>query len=174
MPEGESTYYTNSVDHPHDRFEDYIVTDLISDVETKVPADPSRRAIAGVSMGGFGAIKLALKHPGLYKFVGALSPGQSTFPADRSQSSRFHSIDITQPFLGRGDPKAAKRMIHSSWLGFPIPEEYLYSLRGTGRPIPVEPPLRSTPRPAKVSVRVSRRDRRTRLEPMEPTTSLRI
>jgi len=74
MPEGESSYYTNSVDRPSDRFEDYIVKDLITDVEAKFPADPSRRAIAGVSMGGFGAIKLALKYPALYGFVGALSP----------------------------------------------------------------------------------------------------
>lgn len=74
MPEGESSYYTNAVERPHDRFEDYIVTDLISDVESKFPAALSDRAIAGISMGGFGAIKLALKHPALYKFVGALSP----------------------------------------------------------------------------------------------------
>jgi len=74
MPEGESSYYTNSADRPKDRFEDYIVQDLIADAETRFPADRSRRAIVGVSMGGFGAIKLALKHPELYRFVGALSP----------------------------------------------------------------------------------------------------
>jgi putative tributyrin esterase len=74
MPEGESSYYTNSVDRPKDRFESYITKDLIADVETRFMADPSRRAIAGVSMGGFGAIKLALKNPALYQFVGALSP----------------------------------------------------------------------------------------------------
>lgn len=73
MPEGESSYYTNSVDRPKDRFEDYIVKDLIADVEAKFPVDPSQRAIAGISMGGFGAIKLALKHPEVYRFVGALS-----------------------------------------------------------------------------------------------------
>ena len=74
MPEGESSYYTNSVDRPKDRFEDYVVKDLVSEVEARFPADPSRRAIVGDSMGGFGAIKVALKHPGLYMFVGALSP----------------------------------------------------------------------------------------------------
>jgi S-formylglutathione hydrolase FrmB len=74
MPEGESSYYTNSVDRPEDRFEDYIVEDLIADVESKFPTDPSRRAIVGISMGGFGAIKLAMKRPDLYRFVGALSP----------------------------------------------------------------------------------------------------
>jgi len=29
LPEGESSYYKNSVDRPQDRFEDYIVKDLI-------------------------------------------------------------------------------------------------------------------------------------------------
>lgn len=95
MPEGESSYYTNSEDRPHDRFEDYIVTDLISDVESRFLADPSRRAIVGVSMGGFGAIKLALKHPGLYKFVGALSPAidvpSRPFSIKRISQYRHHA-----------------------------------------------------------------------------------
>ena len=74
MPEGGSSYYTNSVDRPKDRFESYITKDLIADVEARFLPDSSRRAIAGVSMGGFGAIKLALKYPAVYQFVGALSP----------------------------------------------------------------------------------------------------
>jgi putative tributyrin esterase len=95
MPEGESSYYTNAVDRPHDRFEDYIVTDLISEVESKFPADPSRRAIVGVSMGGFGAIKLGLKHPTLYRFVGALSPAidvpSRPFSIKRISQYRHHA-----------------------------------------------------------------------------------
>ena len=75
MPEGENSYYTNSATRPQDKFEDYIVKDLIADVESRFPAVPRRdsRAIAGVSMGGYGAIKIALKHPGLYGFVAGLS-----------------------------------------------------------------------------------------------------
>jgi putative tributyrin esterase len=95
MPEGESSYYTNSVDRPKDRFEDYIVKDLISDVETRFPADPTRRAIIGVSMGGFGAVKLALKHPELYGFVGALSPAidvpSRPFSIKRISQYRYHA-----------------------------------------------------------------------------------
>jgi S-formylglutathione hydrolase FrmB len=57
MPEGNSSYYTNSAGHPQDSYEDYIVHDLITDVEQRLPAASGRthRAIAGVSMGGFGA-----------------------------------------------------------------------------------------------------------------------
>jgi putative tributyrin esterase len=75
MPEGNSSYYTNSADRPQDRYEDYIVRDLIFDVEQRFPAasDRTHRAIAGVSMGGFGAVVLALKHPDLFVFAGGLS-----------------------------------------------------------------------------------------------------
>src|SRR5260221_11191530 len=56
MPEGGSSYYTNAVDRPQDRYEEYIVKDLISDIESKFPvaSERGKRAIAGVSMGGFG------------------------------------------------------------------------------------------------------------------------
>jgi putative tributyrin esterase len=76
MPEGDSPYYTNSAERPRDRYEDYIIKDLIADVESRFPAsiDRSKRAIVGVSMGGFGAVKLGLKYPELFSFVGAISP----------------------------------------------------------------------------------------------------
>src|ERR1051326_6933253 len=76
MPEGKSSYYTNAVDRPDDRYEDYIVKDLIADVESKFPAASQRgkRAILGISMGGYGAIKLALVHPELFAFAGGMSP----------------------------------------------------------------------------------------------------
>jgi putative tributyrin esterase len=75
MPEGNSSYYVNSADHSQDRYEDYITHDLITDVEGRFPvvAGRSNRAIAGVSMGGFGAVTLALKHPDLFVFAGGLS-----------------------------------------------------------------------------------------------------
>jgi S-formylglutathione hydrolase FrmB len=95
MPEAESSYYTNSVDRPKDRFEDYVVKDLVADVETKLPVDSSRRAIAGVSMGGFSAIKLALKYPTLYRFVAALSPAidvpSRPFSLKRISQYRYHA-----------------------------------------------------------------------------------
>jgi len=75
MPQGDESYYTNSAERPQDRYEDYIAKDLIADVESHFPAAPGRgnRAIVGVSMGGFGAVKLALKHPDLYAVAGGIS-----------------------------------------------------------------------------------------------------
>jgi S-formylglutathione hydrolase FrmB len=75
MPQGDYSYYTNSIARPQDRYEDYIVEDLPADVESRFPARTDRlgRAIAGVSMGGFGAVKVAVDHPDRYVFAGGLS-----------------------------------------------------------------------------------------------------
>lgn len=76
MPEGEFSYYMNAAEKPADRFEDYTFTDLISDVESRFPAAATRdkRALIGISMGGFAAIKIALTRPELFVFVAAFSP----------------------------------------------------------------------------------------------------
>lgn len=75
MPEGDSSYYVNAAERPQDRYEDYIAKDLIEDVERKFPSmkQPEGRAIVGVSMGGVGAINLALRHPELFAFAGGIS-----------------------------------------------------------------------------------------------------
>jgi putative tributyrin esterase len=97
MPEGNSSYYMNAVDPPQDRYEDYIVHDLIVDVESKFPVVPlrSNRAIIGLSMGGFGAVTLALRHPDLFAFVGGLSSAidvpRRAFSIKRLQQSRHYS-----------------------------------------------------------------------------------
>lgn len=99
MPEGDSSYYMNAVEKPEDKYEDYLVHDLIADVEARFPAAPSRenRAIIGVSMGGFAAVKLALCRPELFVFAGAISPAidvpsRKFSLLRRGQSMRFRSI----------------------------------------------------------------------------------
>jgi S-formylglutathione hydrolase FrmB len=97
MPEGDASYFTNSVERPKDRYEDYIVKDLVSDVGSRFPVASGRqsRAIAGVSMGGYGAVKLALRYPELFAFAGGLSPAVDVpsrpFSIRRPFQWRFHS-----------------------------------------------------------------------------------
>ena len=97
MPEGNSSYYTNSAGNPRDRYEDYIVKDLLADVESKFPAAAGKenRAIAGVSMGGYGAIKIALRFPGLFVFAAGISPALDVpsrpFSIKRPLQWKFHS-----------------------------------------------------------------------------------
>jgi S-formylglutathione hydrolase FrmB len=75
MPDGADSYYTNAVLRPKDRYEDFIVRDLLADVEQhyRVLPKPAARGIAGISMGGFGAVKIALRHPDQYSFAAGLS-----------------------------------------------------------------------------------------------------
>ena len=75
MPDADDSWYTNSATVPGDKFEDYIVRDLVTEVDGKYRTlrDRHSRAIAGLSMGGYGAIKFALKYPELFVFAGSLS-----------------------------------------------------------------------------------------------------
>jgi putative tributyrin esterase len=97
MPEGHDSYYVNAREPPQDRYEDYIVNDLITDVESKFPAAQGRanRAIIGVYMGGYGAIKLALSHPDLFIFAGGISSAVDVpsrpFSIKRISQSRHYS-----------------------------------------------------------------------------------
>jgi S-formylglutathione hydrolase FrmB len=99
MPEGGSSYYMNAAGKPEDRYEDYLTRDLIADVEDRFPASRGResRAVVGVSMGGFAAVKLALSRPELFVFAGAISPAIDV-PSRRfslrrwGQGVRFRSI----------------------------------------------------------------------------------
>jgi S-formylglutathione hydrolase FrmB len=57
-----------------DRFEDSVVKDVVSQIDRQYRIIPGRsgRAIAGMLMGGYGAIKLALKYPELFSFAGSI------------------------------------------------------------------------------------------------------
>jgi putative tributyrin esterase len=76
MPEGGSSYFLNAVEKPQDKYQDYLIQDLVADVEGRLPArmDRSGRAIVGVSMGGFAAVETGLTHPEMFAFVGMISP----------------------------------------------------------------------------------------------------
>ena len=74
-PNGKNSFYTNSLNGSQ-RYEEYIFNDLIREIEThfRVRSTRSDRAIAGTSMGGYGALKIAMKHPQLYTSVAVGSP----------------------------------------------------------------------------------------------------
>ena len=65
-PDGGNGWYTNSADGA-ERREDDLILDLLPHLEETLPLRTGRRyAIAGLSMGGYGAVKLALKRPDLF------------------------------------------------------------------------------------------------------------
>lgn len=75
MPDADDSWYTNSVTKAEDKFEDYIAKDLIAEIDAKYRTihDGQARAIAGLSMGGYGALKFALRNPQSFAFAGSLS-----------------------------------------------------------------------------------------------------
>jgi putative tributyrin esterase len=75
MPEGNNGWYTDSAGVASDKYESYILKELIPDVQKRYRTIEARygRAVAGLSMGGYGALKLGLKSPDTFVFVGSLS-----------------------------------------------------------------------------------------------------
>jgi putative tributyrin esterase len=66
MPNGYRGFYTNNEDGP--AYADYIVRDVMGVAEKYFPLkrDRAHRAIGGLSMGGYGALRIALSHPQLF------------------------------------------------------------------------------------------------------------
>jgi enterochelin esterase-like enzyme len=74
MPDAGVTFYINSADGKA-RYEDFFVTELIPHIEAtyRVRAKKEFRAVAGLSMGGYGTMVLATKHPDLFAAAAPLS-----------------------------------------------------------------------------------------------------
>lgn len=75
MPEGNDGWYTNAENTPADRYEDYIVKDLVAEIEGRfrTRTDRQGRIIAGLSMGGYGALKFGMKYPEKFALAGSFS-----------------------------------------------------------------------------------------------------
>jgi len=74
-PEGNNGWYSDSETNPSEKYESYIISELIPDVESRYRTirDRSGRGIAGNSMGGYGALKFGFKHPATFGFVASMS-----------------------------------------------------------------------------------------------------
>ena len=75
LPEGEDRWYTDGASGEQDKFESSFIEELIPTIEKKYKVSGRRgsRAVAGLSMGGYGAFKFALKRPDLFTFAGSMS-----------------------------------------------------------------------------------------------------
>lgn len=70
-------FYLNATQQPwakHFRMYDYVVRELPELIAAEFPVDKGRFGITGHSMGGHGALSIALKNPDRYKSVSAFSP----------------------------------------------------------------------------------------------------
>lgn len=73
-PEGRSSFYINSADG-RERYSDFFLREFLPFIEKKYRVAPGKenRAITGISMGGYGALRFAFAYPELFSAVSAQS-----------------------------------------------------------------------------------------------------
>jgi len=89
-PEGGQTFYINSADGSV-RYSDFFLQEFIPLIENKYRIKQGRnyRAISGISMGGYGALRFAFFHPELFSAVSAQSAALITeSPAELDTAAR--------------------------------------------------------------------------------------
>ncbi|HZW80656.1 MAG TPA: alpha/beta hydrolase family protein [Candidatus Deferrimicrobiaceae bacterium] len=89
-PEGRKSFYINSADGSV-RYSDFFLQEFIPLIEKKyrISKGRSHRAITGISMGGYGALRFAFSHPEMFSAVSAQSAALITdTPRDLDLAAR--------------------------------------------------------------------------------------
>src|SRR5690348_1273337 len=86
-PEGKGSFYINSADG-RVRYSDFFIREFIPYIEShySVRRERSSRAISGISMGGYGALRFAFAHPELFSAVSAQSAALIAEPPTKVNS----------------------------------------------------------------------------------------
>jgi len=103
-PGGGTSFYINSRDGKN-RYEDFLLQEFFPFIEKRyrIAAGRANRAISGVSMGGYGALHLAFRHPQLFSAVSAHSAAL---------------IDTLPAFLGNA-PASPRSRVFGGTFGLP-------------------------------------------------------
>ncbi|MGE5315383.1 MAG: alpha/beta hydrolase [Acidobacteriota bacterium] len=111
-PDGHNGWWTNSKDVKHAMYEDFVMKDLIPAVEKKYRTLSTRhgRAIAGLSMGGYGALKFALKYPGSFFYAASFSGALDVVSGmkDISASADRNSVGVRSRLDAFGEQPSAQ------------------------------------------------------------------
>ncbi|HYP00390.1 MAG TPA: alpha/beta hydrolase family protein [Pyrinomonadaceae bacterium] len=126
-PEGGDGWYTDSATVPTDKFETYILEELIPDVERRYRALPARdaRAVAGLSMGGYGALKFGVKHPHMFALAASLSGAfhAASWDANDPQLIAFVKPSIARTYGAMDSPTRAANDLFKLFANLP-PERF--------------------------------------------------
>ena len=117
--DGGNSFFLNG---PLGRYEDLVTKDLITHVEAtyKVRPGPRHRALLGVSMGGYAALRIAFTHPGLFAAVATHSAmlleakPSAAGGARRGHMRAFHGAfgdPIDSDLWNRNDPLTLAREV---------------------------------------------------------------
>lgn len=111
FPDGGDHSYWH--DRDSGRWDRYLMREVIPEVTRRFGVDPGRVAVGGISMGGFGAYNLALRHPRRFCAVGGHSAALwfesgETAPGAFDGAADFHRNDVVGAV--RRDPDAFGEM----------------------------------------------------------------
>jgi S-formylglutathione hydrolase FrmB len=124
MPEGgydgNYTDWFNAGAFGPPRWETFHVRQLVPWVERTLPAVRARRgrAVAGLSMGGFGALSYAARHPGLFTAAASFSGVIDTNTAGASEAVDYESVQAGRAPWGPFGPRASQEVrwrAHNPW-----------------------------------------------------------
>ncbi len=112
MPDGKVTWYSNSADGS-DPWEDMFIQEFIPFVEKEYRIRPKKefRAIAGLSMGGYGALTLSVRHPDLFSSCVAMSSGTFT-------DEEILNDDMYERYFGKIYGPKPKNGLSDSWKAY--------------------------------------------------------
>ena len=102
MPEGETfSFYLDSPVNKGSQFETYITSEVIQKIDKtyRTITDKKGRVIAGLSMGGHGALYLSAKHPELFCAAGSMS-GAVDMGTMLGREPNDQVIKLMQPVFG--------------------------------------------------------------------------
>lgn len=148
-------FYLNAQQAPWEqnwRMESYIIDELLPMLGRYLPIDMQRLGIFGHSMGGHGALTLALRHPGTFKSVSAFAPitnpsncawGQKAFTGYlRGNEAVWAQHDATRLMESQGkvpypagiliDQGMADKFLHEKQL---LPEAFEAACAKVGQPL---------------------------------------
>ena len=104
-PEGKRSFYINSADGSV-RYNDFFLQEFLPHIERTYRIAPGRsaRAISGISMGGYGALRVAFAHPELFSAVSAQSAAlitESPQELDRASPTGSPLTNVLSPVFGK-------------------------------------------------------------------------
>ncbi len=104
-PEGRRSFYVNSADGSV-RYSDFFLQEFMPAIEHKYRIRPGRsgRAISGISMGGYGALRFGFAHPELFSAVSAQSAAiitESPQQLDTASQTGVPILAVLGPVFGK-------------------------------------------------------------------------
>ncbi len=113
MPNGQNSYFINNYNNSFP-YEDFFINELVPFIDSTYRTLPERnfRGIAGLSMGGYGAIILPVKHPDIFGYSVALSAALRTDETFIKVSKKKYSINFAKLY---GDSLNGQQRITRHW-----------------------------------------------------------